>query len=282
MESNRTIGISPHATSAYIIDGGEVGADRLALLAQVTAAQTESFLLRAGVRPGSDCIDLGCGPGHVTGRLAELAAPGRVVGVDFDPVKIDIAREATAALPTPPEFSVANVGAIPGALADAAASYDVVYARFLLSHLPNAAAALMRMAVLARPGGVVAVEEVDAAAMWTHPHCPALAHWIELGRLAAEAGGADARVGPDLPALFDRTGLKDVDLVTLQPSFRDGPGKDLILVTFDAMRSAVRDTGLATDAELDEIRAELARFVSDPQTIVSAPRVFQVIGRRPG
>jgi hypothetical protein len=48
------------------------------------------------------------------------------------------------------------------------------------------------------------------------------------------------------------------------------------------MRSAVRDTGLATDAELDEIRAELARFVSDPQTIVSAPRVFQVMGRRPG
>jgi SAM-dependent methyltransferase len=282
MEPDRTIGISPHPRSAYIIDGGEVGAERLALLAQVTAAQTESFLLRAGVRPGSDCIDLGCGPGFVTGRLAELAAPGRVVGVDFDPVKVDIARTATAALSNPPEFIVANVGAIPGALADAAGSYDFVYARFLLSHLPDAAVAVMRMAVLARPGGVVAVEEVDAAAMWTHPHCPALAHWIELGRRAAEAGGADARVGPDLPALFDRAGLANVELVTLQPSFRDGPGKELILVTFDAMRSSVRDAGVATDVELDEIRAELERFAGAPATIVSAPRVFQVTGRRPG
>jgi SAM-dependent methyltransferase len=280
MHSKRTIGITPQA-SPYIIDGGERGADRLAMLARVTASQTEAFLLRAGVRPGADCIDLGCGPGHVTGRLAELAAPGRVVGVDFDPVVIDIARRGAVALPHVPEFVVANVGAIPGALVDDASSYDVVYARFLLSHLPDAGAALLRMAVLARPGGVVAVEEVDAEAMWSHPHCQALDRMIELARVAAELRGADARVGPDLPSLFDSVGLEHVELVTLQPSFRDGEGKDLILVTHDAIRSAIADGGVATEAELDEIREELAAFVADPATIVSAPRVFQVMGRAP-
>src|SRR5918995_6640411 len=127
MEPEETIGISPHRGTPYIIDGGVPGAERLGMLARVAAAQTDSFLLRAGVRPGSACIDLGCGPGFVTRRLAELAAPGRVVGVDFDPVVIDIARRATAASPNPPEFIVANVGAIPGALAESAASYDVVY-----------------------------------------------------------------------------------------------------------------------------------------------------------
>jgi len=282
MASDRTIGITPQPDSPYIIDGGETGANRLAMLARVAAAQTESFLLRAGVRPGSDCIDLGCGPGYVTGRIAELAAPGRVVGVDFDPVVIDIARRQTAALLHPPRFVVANVGAIPGALADAAQSFDVVYARFLLSHLPNAAAALMRMAVLARPGGVVAVEDVDAEAMFTHPHCPALDRVIELSRQAAAKRGADARVGPDLPGLFDRIGLEKVELNTLQPSFREGEGKDLLLVTFDTTRAAVSRAGLASEDELDEIREELRAFVADPATIVSAPRVFQVMGRRPG
>ena len=282
MESEETIGISPQPGSPYIIDGGAAGAERLGMLARVAAAQTESFLLRAGVRPGSDCIDLGCGPGFVTGRLAELAAPGRVVGVDFDPVVIDIARKASAGLPHPPEFLVANVGAIPGALAGAAASYDLVYARFLLSHLPDAGAALLRMAVLARPGGVVAVEEVDAGAVFSHPHCPALARMIELGRVTAERGGADARVGPDLPALFDRVGLQKVELTTLQPSFRDGEGKELVLVTFDATRRAVEEAGVAGADELDAMREELRVFVEDPATIVSAPRVFQVMGRRPG
>jgi hypothetical protein len=177
---------------------------------------------------------------------------------------------------------VANVGAIPGALAEAASSYDVVYARFLLSHLPDAGAALMRMAILARPGGVVAVEEVDAETMFTHPHCPALDRMIELGRLTAERSGADARVGPDLPALFDRIGLERVELTTLQPSFREGEGKELILVTFDATRSAVEEAGVTSAEELDALREELRVFVEDPSTIVSAPRVFQVMGRRPG
>jgi SAM-dependent methyltransferase len=280
MHPKDTIGITPRQ-SPYIIDGGEAGAERLGMLARVAASQTEAFLLRAGVRPGSDCIDLGCGPGYVTGRMAELAAPGRVVGVDFDPVVIDIARRHSAALAHPPEFIVANVGAVPGALADSAASYDVVYARFLLSHLPDAGAALVRMAVLARPGGVVAVEDVDTDAMWSHPHCPALVRALELYRLAAEERGADACVGPELPALFESVGLENVELVTLQPSFRAGEGKELVLVTHDATRSAVLDAGVAAEAELDEIRAELAAFVADPATIVSAPRVFQVMGRRP-
>ncbi len=46
-------------------------------------------------RPGMRIIDLACGPGNMTRRLAPLVAPGgEVVGVDLAPRMIELAREA--------------------------------------------------------------------------------------------------------------------------------------------------------------------------------------------
>ena len=43
---------------------------------------------------GSAVLDLGCGTGNITSLLAERVAPeSRVVGVDPDEERIDIARE---------------------------------------------------------------------------------------------------------------------------------------------------------------------------------------------
>ena len=70
-------------------------------------------------------------------------------------------------------------------------------------------------------------------------------------------------------------------MTVLQPAYRDGDGKEIVRLSFDATRAAILASGLVGQAELDEIGAELRRFLDDPKTIVSAPRVFQVMGRRP-
>ena len=41
--------------------------------------------------------------------------------------------------------------------------FDLVYARFLLTHLPEPPTALASMVKLLRPGGIVAVEDIDIA-----------------------------------------------------------------------------------------------------------------------
>jgi SAM-dependent methyltransferase len=47
------------------------------------------------VQPGMRVLDLACGPGTLTRRLAELVSPGgEVVGVDLAPGMIELAREA--------------------------------------------------------------------------------------------------------------------------------------------------------------------------------------------
>src|SRR5262245_21372357 len=64
----------------YVLRGGESGAERLRLLASVKWPSTKTLLDRVGLRQGMSCLDVGCGIGAVTMKLAELVGPtGRVV-----------------------------------------------------------------------------------------------------------------------------------------------------------------------------------------------------------
>src|SRR5215831_4707380 len=77
----------------YVIRGGVEGRERLRVLSRVMQPTTLHLLRRAGVRPGMACMDAGCGGGDVAFDLARIVGPeGRVVGVDFDEVKLELAR----------------------------------------------------------------------------------------------------------------------------------------------------------------------------------------------
>jgi ubiquinone/menaquinone biosynthesis C-methylase UbiE len=80
--------------------------------------------------------------------------------------------------------------------------YDVVYARFLLTHLPDPAAVLARMAACLAPGGRVVVEDVDHDGVACEPPSPAYARYKQLyGQLMGRRGG-DLRIGLKLPRLL--------------------------------------------------------------------------------
>jgi SAM-dependent methyltransferase len=264
---------------SYVIDGGRPGAARLAVLARVRASASEDFVLRAGLQPGHRCLDLGCGSGELTCRLAELAAPGEVVGVDFDPVVIGVAaaRAGHAQCAHPPRFVVGDITA----LTDDLGEFDLISARYLLGHLRDPLAALRTMWSLCRPGGVVAVEDSDARAMSSEPHCPALDRCVELNEALAQARGVASGLGPGLVDLLPRAGFEGVEESVDQPVFHDGDGKRITELTLERKRAALLAEGLVDERELDAILAELREFSADPRTLMRAPRLHQVLGRRP-
>ena len=137
------------------------------------------------------------------------------------------------------------------------------------------------MAAACRPGGVVALADVDVTAMFSRPRSRALERSIELYSEAARLRGADPRLGLRLPDLLEAAGLRWVRATAVHPSFREGEGKLLSAITFDATRAAVLKSGLAGEAELDEIGAELWRAAEDPRTLISAPRIHQVFAIKP-
>ena len=135
---------APH----YVIRGGLKGRERLRVLARVMWPSTRA-LLEPRVSAHARCLDVGCGGGDVSLPLARLACDGSVLGVDVDETKLALARgEALAAGIRNIEFRTENVLEPP----TSDETFDVVYARFVLSHLPDPARAVSNMSRATRAG----------------------------------------------------------------------------------------------------------------------------------
>jgi predicted O-methyltransferase YrrM len=223
------------------------------------------------------CLDVGCGIGAVTLQLARrVGSTGRAVGIDRDEHCLEIARQEAGRQNVHPVFRAMSVSEL-----QEAAAYDLVYGRFLLSHLREPGQAIERMALAARPGGLVVVEDIEFAGHFSFPKCPAFDRYVSLYQKAVERKGGDADIGPRLTGLFLDAGLEGVELEVVQPTFRHGPGKRIAQVTMQHIREAVVEAGLASPGEVNAIVADLDRFAQDPRTLLSLPRIFQVWGRRP-
>jgi ubiquinone/menaquinone biosynthesis C-methylase UbiE len=169
-----------------------------------TAENSAGYLLPS-LRPGLDLLDVGCGPGTITVDLAARVAPGRVVGLDVSADPLEEARATAAAAGVEVTFGVGDVYALEAA----DDSFDVVHAHQVLQHLTDPVAALREMARVCRPGGLVAVRDVDYGAFVTFPADPVLDRWLELYHQVARRNGAEPDAGRRLVSWAHAAGLRD-------------------------------------------------------------------------
>jgi 2-polyprenyl-3-methyl-5-hydroxy-6-metoxy-1,4-benzoquinol methylase len=173
----------------YTIAGGVAGKERLDLLARVCEPGTNALLDHVGIRPHARCLDVGCGGGHVSRELARRAGvTGSVVGIDLDDAVVELARvDVVAAGLTNVEFRCGEATKLDES------SYDVVYARFLLSHVADPAPVVERMVRALKPGGTAIIEDIDFAGHFCHPPSTAHDRYVALYRStpadAARRGG---------------------------------------------------------------------------------------------
>ncbi|MGY1828081.1 methyltransferase domain-containing protein [Blastococcus sp. SYSU DS0541] len=174
-----------------------------------TAENSAAHLLPA-LRPGLDLLDVGCGPGTITVDLAARVAPGRVLGLDLSADPLDEARTAADRAGVEVAFAVGDVYALD--LPDA--SFDVVHAHQVLQHLTDPVAALREMARVCRPGGLVAVRDVDYAATTWFPADEGLDRWLALYQQVARRNRAEPDAGRRLLAWAHAAGLRDLTAST--------------------------------------------------------------------
>ena len=115
----------------------------------------ELFLDFAGEVEG-DCLDLGCGTGHLAAAILRRAPGARVTGVDFSPAYVAHARARTDIVGA--EFEIGDACALP--FADR--SFDRALSLLMLHFVPRATEAVAEMRRVTRPGGVAAATVWDA------------------------------------------------------------------------------------------------------------------------
>jgi SAM-dependent methyltransferase len=268
------------ATSAhppgYWLGTGPGEIEHLLAQAEVYAAEAEELLDRIGLPEGASAIDVGCGVQGILHVLRErVGRAGRVVGLDLEPRLLALAAERVAGVETVPADATAT-----GLPSD---SFDLVHERTLLLNLTDPEAAVAEMVRLARPGGVVAVQEPDAS-VWicspAHPGFEALR--AALVTMFARVG-KDFRIGQRIFQALRAAGLRDV---RVRPTARvTHPGDyyhTFLLSLCRLLREPLLATGTLTADELDHGVAEVAEHLMRPDTITCQPLLWQAWGVKHG
>ena len=260
----------------YPILGGAADKERLSFLQQFLRPTTLSLFDRVGVRPGMTCLDLGCGIGEVSFELTRLVGSrGQVVGMDIDDVSIETAREnAKAKGLSNVEFRVGDVRIV-----EETDTFDLVYARFLLSHLRDPASVLAKIRKMMRPGGVVAVEDVDYSGYYCYPDLPSFRRCIELLYEMKRVTGGNGDLGKQLPVMFLDAGFSGVESYHFQHVGLSGDTKRFLPRSLaGGLSDWILVLELATESEMKKIIADLNEFAASPRTVMGTPRFCQVWG----
>jgi SAM-dependent methyltransferase len=139
---------APNRTK-YAFGDSDIARERMAIVAGTFAEPTRRLLDDLPPMQPRYVIDMGCGPGHATALLRQRFPHSEVTGLDASAAMVDEARDRVPGA----WFTVADVTdtlRLPA---------DVVYARMLLGHLADPAAALERWAATIRPPGLIVCEE---------------------------------------------------------------------------------------------------------------------------
>jgi SAM-dependent methyltransferase len=169
-----------------------------------------------GLGEGQHVLDVGCGTGDDAREMARaLGGRGRVVGVDNSRAMVAEARRRAEGQGLPVEFVVGDARALPLP----AESFDGCRADRSLMHVPGPRQALREILRVTRPGGRVAVYEVDFETLVIDAEDRALARKV----VRAWCDGlGDAWLGRRIPGLLRELGLHDVTVtphtLTLSPT----------------------------------------------------------------
>jgi SAM-dependent methyltransferase len=179
---------------------------RLRQLDGFYAAQTQAWLEDAvAFRPAMKILEAGAGSGGMLTWFARKTGPdGDVLGLD-----IDLSRAAPA---TPP---VRHLQADLYAPATEPETFDLVYARLVLMHLPDPARAITALSSWLKPGGVLAIADLDCStcmpADMDAPGASEFATALDAIRAAMQACALmDPAFGARLPALIGAAGFESV------------------------------------------------------------------------
>jgi len=256
----------------------EAEKDRLQLQARVWEPHTETLLEAIGIRPNWHCADLGCGAMGILGPLSRRVPQGKVIGIDVDKTLLSAAQvyihgEGLQNV----ELRQGDIhcsGLQPG-------SFDLVHERFVLPHAREPERLLQDMIDLAKPGGIIALQEPDDSSYRFYPPRRSWLRVLEVidGGVALQG---DINIGRRTYQLMRSNGLRDVNIRAAVLALHEGhPYMRMPIVAVKAMRDRIIAAGISTSNELDALLADVEVFASDPETFQITFTVTQVWGRTP-
>lgn len=229
----------------------------------------DATLRAAGIRPGSYVLDAGAGNGVFLPLMAELlGGDGRIEALDLAPENVEAIQDLIASqnIACPISARIGDMTALPYETATFDAAWSANATQYLSDEQLTAAIGEFRRVV--KPGGLVAVKEVDISVWQYQPQSPKLI-WRLLDLLSDDVQLSGAMRGTRVPSWFRAAGLENVTAVTTLAE-RHQPlrpvERDYILNNLKFLSALARTCHLP-----DADRHEWEAVGDDPERLISDP-----------
>ncbi len=243
------LSLKAFTTSVDRVEDVQTYIDALVSFDEIEQLQELKRIARALIEPSSSVLDVGCGFGLETLRLAQLVSPGgTVAGLDKSGNFIAEAERRAAIAGVHIDFKAGDAEALP--YPDA--SFHNVRAERLLIYLEDPRQAVAEMKRVVQPGGSLAFIEPDFGTTTINLSNRAVVRRV----MAHEADTAVSQswLPGQLAAILADVGLHDISVATRVVIFPQDLGAEYFS---DVGRNAEKD-GALSDEELEAWLAEIA------------------------
>jgi SAM-dependent methyltransferase len=204
-------------------------------------------------------LDLGCGQGNTTRMLAEHFPSASVTGLEYD---ANLIGQASIDPSNPPavQFKQGDASELPYP----AASFDLVFTRYMLLHVPDPPRVIREMLRVTRAGGFVVAYEPDCCVEFCYPRNPAMERMSFLWRNLFP----HPLIGRELVHLFRSAGVTNYAAgAVLGMDHDQGIYQRWYRMTAEAVGPAAISTKLMTSEEFDVLLASARQLEADPESV---------------
>jgi ubiquinone/menaquinone biosynthesis C-methylase UbiE len=265
---------------SYVLGNMNKEITRLEIQSAFFEPLTRRTILKAGIKEGMRCIDIGCGSGSVARLMAQMVGrKGSVIGVDIDKKYLQFCRNSGT--PANTEFIYDDI--YDSRLAGKGEEFDVVYSRFVFVHLKDAKRAIQSMKYLMKQGGIMIIEELDhAPGSWLCYPKNQIAEDLRKAyvTLIKRAGG-DPLAGRKIYRLLVEQSL-ETNVECTCPCLLMGhePYNSLGWRIAESLKPQIMKYGILSERDYAKLHRGLIQLSKDNKSFVTYARFFSIIGRK--
>jgi len=260
----------------YIIKGGRLGSERLKKILKVTWNTTNKYVLQAGLKENMTVLDIACGNGLISAKMKEIVGnTGNVFAFDFDHELIELAKILNKNFDINFfEFDLSKNDL------DFENKFDFIFARYFFSHISNPKEVILKIKKMLKKGGKFYLEDIDYSGHFCYPANKAFDKYVELYTKLSNKKKGNSYMGGQLYELSDYAGFKNIEIFSSNMSYNKGIGKEIAIITYEAIKDALIKEKLITGEESEKLIFDLNNFTKQKNSIVSLPRLFYCFGEK--
>lgn len=235
----------------------------LAFQAQAIWPQEQALFDRYGLSGAIRILDVGCGTGEITRRLAQRYPQSHVVGIDILEGNLAIARRESTAFGERVTYRDGDAFALPYP----AGHFDLVVCRHMSQAVPNFALVLDEIGRVLKTGGWLHLLSEDYAML----RMPRGARdpdkfWIENALRYLESIDCDGRIGRHSPPLLEQRGYADIAMDYVIVDTLRVP-REIFAGILRAWRDGyVEPLAQASNRDQSDVRADFDSMIADIET----------------